>query len=154
MQYEIWKVRKKIAKGGFELGSIASKNMCLTIYATATDDWCVFFVSVDYLNHTLVDGVSVNSLCQQGGLFALSVNIHSVTFMANFVAKYISPVLWKNLDEYLTTVSGNLFTDSVIHTVPVSNQCPGSSKHHRLHVVFLSVSQRQPPQPQSGTCQQ
>lgn len=51
-------------------------------------------------------------------------------------------------------VSVNLFTDSVIHTVPVSNQCPGSSKHHRLHVVFLSVSQCQPPQPQPGTCQQ
>ncbi len=34
--------------------------------------------SVDYPNHTLVGGVSVNSLCQQGGLFALSVNRHAV----------------------------------------------------------------------------
>ncbi len=29
-------------------------------------------------NHMLVGGVSVNSLCQQGGLFALSVNRHSI----------------------------------------------------------------------------
>ncbi len=35
------------------------------------------FLNVDYPNHTLVGGVRVNSLCQQGGLFALSVNRHS-----------------------------------------------------------------------------
>ncbi len=35
------------------------------------------FYNVDYPNHTLVGGVRVNSLCQQGGLFALSVNRHS-----------------------------------------------------------------------------
>ncbi len=33
---------------------------------------------VNYLNHMLVGGASVNSLCQQGGPFALSVNRHSV----------------------------------------------------------------------------
>jgi len=48
MWYEIWKGRrkKKSAKGG---------------------------VKPDSPNHTVVGGVSVNSLCQQGGLFALSV---------------------------------------------------------------------------------
>ncbi len=35
------------------------------------------FFRVDYPNHTLVGGVRVNSICQQGGLFALSVNRHS-----------------------------------------------------------------------------
>ncbi len=42
-------------------------------------NWClmnVFFQS-DYPNHTLVGRVSVNGLCQQGGLFAPSVNRHS-----------------------------------------------------------------------------
>ncbi len=34
-------------------------------------------------NHMLVGGVSVNSLCQQGGPFALSVNRHSVIFAGN-----------------------------------------------------------------------
>jgi len=29
----------------------------------------------------MVDGVTVNSLCQQGGLFALGVNGHSVILM-------------------------------------------------------------------------
>ncbi len=38
------------------------------------------FCSLDYPNHTLVGGVSVHSLCQQGGLFALSVNRHSVLY--------------------------------------------------------------------------
>ncbi len=38
MQYEIWKGRKKgSAKGGFELGSIVSKSMRLTIYTPETD---------------------------------------------------------------------------------------------------------------------
>ncbi len=37
MQYEIWKGRKRLAKGGFKLGSTASKSMGLTIYATETD---------------------------------------------------------------------------------------------------------------------
>ncbi len=78
MRYEISKGRKKsLAKGGFELGSIASKRTHLTIYVTETDDQQASFFSVDYPNHTLVGGVSVNSLCQQGGLFALSVNRHS-----------------------------------------------------------------------------
>ncbi len=64
----------------FELGSIALKSTRFTIYATETDVKRetdveqVSCFSVDYLNHTLVGGVSVNSLCQQGGLFALSVS--------------------------------------------------------------------------------
>ncbi len=38
MWYEIWKGRKKsLAKGKFELGSIASKSTLLTIYTTETD---------------------------------------------------------------------------------------------------------------------
>ncbi len=36
------------------------------------------FFSVDYPNQTLVGGISVNRICQQGGLFALSVNRPSV----------------------------------------------------------------------------
>ncbi len=79
MRFE--KGEKSSAKGGFELGSIASKNTRLTIYTTETDVKQASFLSVDYLNHTLVGGVSVNSLCQQGRLFALSVNRHSVLIM-------------------------------------------------------------------------
>ncbi len=36
------------------------------------------FCNVDQPNHMLVGGVSVNGLCQQGRLFALSVNRHPV----------------------------------------------------------------------------
>ncbi len=45
----------------------------LTTYTTETDAKLAsfFFLSVDQLNHTLVGGVSVNSLCQQDWLFAL-----------------------------------------------------------------------------------
>ncbi len=39
-----------------------------------------YFYNVDYPNHTLVGGVSVNSFCQQGRLFALSENRHSIFF--------------------------------------------------------------------------
>ncbi len=56
MRYEIW-------KAVFELGSIASKSMRFTIYATETDVEQVSCFSVDYPNHTLVGGVSVNNLC-------------------------------------------------------------------------------------------
>ncbi len=35
-----------------------------------------YFFIVNYLNHMLVGGASVNSLCQQGGLFALSVVVN------------------------------------------------------------------------------
>ncbi len=65
------------AKGGFELGSVASKSIRVTIYATETDVGWASFCSLDSPNHTLVGGVSINSLCQQGGPFALSVNRHS-----------------------------------------------------------------------------
>ncbi len=45
--------------------------MRLTIYASDTDVEQASFCIVDDPNHTLVGGVSVNSLCQQGSLFAL-----------------------------------------------------------------------------------
>ncbi len=45
------------------------------IYTTETDVEWVSFCSVDYPNHTLMGRVSVSSLCQQGGLLALSVNV-------------------------------------------------------------------------------
>lgn len=48
-----------------------------------------------------------------------------------------------------------VFADGVLHPVLVSHERAGrSKKHHRLHVVLLSVSQRQPPQPQFGPSQQ
>ncbi len=46
-----------LAKGRFELGSIASKSMHITIYTTETDVEQASFFSVDYPNHTLVGGV-------------------------------------------------------------------------------------------------
>ncbi len=52
----------------------------MTIYVTSVKlmfSRRLFFI-VNYLNHMLVGGASVNSLCQQDGLFALSVNRHSV----------------------------------------------------------------------------
>ncbi len=42
-----WDLKKSSAKGRLELGSIASKTMCLTIYATETDSKLVSFFSVD-----------------------------------------------------------------------------------------------------------
>ncbi len=82
MRFE--KGEKSLAKGGFELGSIALKSTRLTICATETDVKRASFFSVDSPNHTLVGGVSVNSLCQQGGLFAFSVNRHSGKIMVTF----------------------------------------------------------------------
>ncbi len=78
------KGEKSLAKGRFELGSIASRSTRFSIYTTETDVKWVSFFSVDCLNHTLVGGVSVNSLCQQGRLFALSVNRHSVFLNGHF----------------------------------------------------------------------
>ncbi len=82
MRYEIWKGRK-IVRQKAGSNSIALKSTRLTIYATETDVKQVCFFIVDCPNHTLVGGVTVSSLCQQGGvlwlrlkkcLFALSVN--------------------------------------------------------------------------------
>ncbi len=74
MQYEIWKgIKNNSAKGRLEL---VSKSTLFTIYATETEMNQASFFSVDYPNHTLVGGVSVNSLCRQGMLFAISVNTH------------------------------------------------------------------------------
>ncbi len=52
MRFE--KGEKSLAKGKFELGSIASKSTHFTIYATETDVKQVPFFSVDYRNPTLV----------------------------------------------------------------------------------------------------
>ncbi len=41
--------------------------------------------NIVYANQTLVGGASVNSLCQQGGLFALSVNKHSAVCQIMFL---------------------------------------------------------------------
>ncbi len=60
MRFE--KGEKSLAKPGLELRSIASKSTHFTIDTTD------ILFCVDYPNHTLVGGVSVNSLCQQGGL--------------------------------------------------------------------------------------
>ncbi len=45
MRFE--KGEKSLAKGGFELGSIALKSMRLTIYATETDVKYLSFFSVE-----------------------------------------------------------------------------------------------------------
>ncbi len=65
---EIWDLKRVEKKVWQKAGSrsIASNSMRFTIYTTETDaEWASFF-SVDYPNHTLAGGVSVNSLCQQG----------------------------------------------------------------------------------------
>ncbi len=58
----------------------------------------------------LVGGVSVNGLCQQGGLFALSVNRHSVILIA-YLASFTLQVLMLNSD-VLPISDGCLFTRS------------------------------------------
>ncbi len=68
------KGRNKFAKRRIRPGSMTPR---FTICAAGADDWWWSFVILKS-NHMLVSGVSVNSLCQQGGLFALSVNRHSV----------------------------------------------------------------------------
>ncbi len=100
MRFE--KGEKSSAKGGFELGSIASKNTRLTIYTTETDVKQASFLSVDYLNHTLVGGVSVNSLCQQGRLFALSVNRHSVLIMVEIFYYIKIDFFLRNCKDYIS----------------------------------------------------
>ncbi len=75
MRFE--KEEKKFGKRRARTRVDRGKYMRLTIYATETDAELLSFFSVDLLNHTLVAVVSLNSLCQQDGLFALSVNRHS-----------------------------------------------------------------------------
>ncbi len=80
MWYEIWKGRKK----RFGKRWVWTRLDCIKKHAPYqlhhwTDDWQMsFIISVDCPNHTLVGGVSVTSLSQQGGLFALSVIRHSI----------------------------------------------------------------------------
>ncbi len=57
---------KSSAKGGFEACTLPSTSLELMLNER-----------LDEPNHTLVGGVSVNSLCQRGMLFALSLNKHS-----------------------------------------------------------------------------
>ncbi len=68
--YEIWKGRKKVRlKVGSNSGR-SRQNVNALPSVTVTDTNLMFFIfSVDEANHTLVGGVSINSLCQQGGLF-------------------------------------------------------------------------------------
>ncbi len=66
-----------LPKGGFELGLITSKNFitCLTPYVTATVNKHASFVIMSVpTRHWRVQLL----LCQQGGLFSLSVNRHSL----------------------------------------------------------------------------
>ncbi len=78
MRFE--KGEKSCRKGGFEPWSIASKWIRHTVYLLRHQSWQppTDFCNLDQTNHTLVGGVSVNSLCHQGRLFALNVNRHSV----------------------------------------------------------------------------
>ncbi len=75
-----------MAKGELKPRSIVSKMTAAhTLPSTPLDLLLDYWLcSVDYSNHMLVGGFSVNSLYQQGGLFALSVKILSAigqTFM-------------------------------------------------------------------------
>ncbi len=88
MQFE--KGEKSLSKGGFELGSIASKS---TFYhnATGTNVIQVSLVSLGSPNHTLVGGVSVNSPCQQGmplALFSFMPILRSYTFPTVNISKF------------------------------------------------------------------
>ncbi len=67
----------RFEKGEKKFGKRRARVKKHTLYSTETDVKQVSFFNVDCPNHTLVGGVSVNSLCQQGGPFALSVNRHS-----------------------------------------------------------------------------
>ncbi len=74
---------KSLAKGRFELDLVKMKNVLHTL--NHLHHWRCHFAAV-FCNaisrkHTLVGGVSVNSLCQQVGLFSLSVNRHSEMFI-------------------------------------------------------------------------
>ncbi len=69
MRYEIWKGRKKgSAKGWFEPASRFLQKAHVLSSTPLKHDLLALFFSVDYPNHTLVGGVSVNSLSQQGGI--------------------------------------------------------------------------------------
>ncbi len=70
--------KKSLAKGEFEPGLTASRRLRYTLYHLRQ----LSFIVLNYPNHTLVGRVSVNSLCQQGRVFALSVNRHSDTYLS------------------------------------------------------------------------
>ncbi len=87
MRYEIWKGRKKVwLLAGSNLG-----RSCQKAYALPSTplklmlNWHLFLVLTIPIN-TLVDGVCVNSLCQQWGLFALIVNI-GTPYLETHIAK-------------------------------------------------------------------
>ncbi len=81
----IWKGRKKFAKRLIRtrVDRVKMSRLCHRFYHLRHWSWwwATVFCNVDQSNHTLVGGVSVNSLCHQGRLFALSVNRHSVQKM-------------------------------------------------------------------------
>ncbi len=73
MRFE--KGKKSLSRGGFEL-----------VYATETDVEAVSFCSVDYPNHTLVGGVSVNrhSIIVMHILgYCIKKRMHSTTLLPN-----------------------------------------------------------------------
>ncbi len=77
MRYEIWKERKKVRqKAGSNSGRSRQKAYALPSMPLTLMLKCLFLVLT--IPISLVGRVSVNSLCQQGGLFALSVNRHSL----------------------------------------------------------------------------
>ncbi len=88
MRYKIWKGREKKVRQKVGSNSGRARQKALALPSTALKLKLILnkgLFSVDYPNHTLVGGVSVNSLCQQGGLFALSANRHSVDYFISSV---------------------------------------------------------------------
>ncbi len=77
MLCDLKREKKVWQKEDLNTGRSRQKGACLTIYTTEADAVQESFYNVDCPNHILVGGVSVNSLCHQGGPFALSVNRHS-----------------------------------------------------------------------------
>ncbi len=80
MWYEIWKGKKKFAKRRIRI-RVDHVKMSMTHILPSHHWswwWAIVFYNLDQPNHALMGGVNVNSLYQQGGLFALIVNRHSV----------------------------------------------------------------------------
>ncbi len=108
MWFEIWKGRKKNCQKADSYLSWSHQNEFEhTFYHLRHWIWrqLTVFCNFDQPNHTLVGGVSVNSLCHQGGLFALSVNRHSVFFYC--------PALYQPSATLLSKISALLIEKSI-----------------------------------------
>ncbi len=93
MWYEIWKGRKNVwQKEGSNSGWLR-QNACTLPSAPLKLmlNKCLFVILT--IPITLVGGVSVNSLCQQDRLFALSVNRHSVICLSQQLLQKYEDVL-------------------------------------------------------------